>query len=221
MALWNERVSAGAPPIDKIPIRRAAQMFTARNRGSLRLTPSRCWRRPAGPILAAARHIQQATSGGNAQCWRQRGHCGDQTGSSLAGSGRVIPNSVARFFCPSIIISACASFAWRYWFSRWRRVSSAAWARVSGDGSARRLGSRPARPPWARCRRQRERCEEEMPSRRSKAPSSPGGQASAASRIRRRSRAHGVGPNLGIRAGRQGALFCGRRHEISLLPSTY
>src|SRR6476469_8596898 len=72
---------------------------------------SRCWRWPVGPVVAAAWHVQQPTGRGNPDLRRQVSHGRDQAGSSLGGSGSVMPNSVASFFCTSIITSAWASLA--------------------------------------------------------------------------------------------------------------
>ncbi len=82
----------------------------------------------------------------------------------------------------SVMASACWRRSWSRLTSCCRRAISAAWG--SGFGP-RRLAVKLASWPAARSRRQLVRWDEYRPSRRSKAPISPGGQASAASKIRR------------------------------------
>ena len=84
-----------------------------------------------------------------------------------------------------MIASACWSRCCNRVFSR----SSSCTRRASGCGGAPRrprfFGASPANAPCSRCRRHSVRCEEYNPSRRSRAPISPGtAQTSASRRMR-------------------------------------
>lgn len=94
-------------------------------------------------------------------------------GPPFGGVSRGLPSRAATFFGISIISSAWPSFLFNRSFSRWRRSSSS--LRGSRVRLRPRLASwRPWRAPDWYCRRHWVRAEEYRPSRRRRAPSSPG-----------------------------------------------
>src|SRR5437867_2711365 len=153
----------------------------------LRQGPTRC-----PPAVRAVARAERAVVRGPGETHRGTGgrdtepgtHVGDGVDHGLSSlSGRRIPRISESFFWTSIRASARSARAERRAISR----SLAASSRSRGSGicvlGPRFFGASPASSPRSRAERQAVRLEEYTPSLLSRAPSSPGRQASACFRI--------------------------------------